>query len=335
MLFLVHKNNIEISEEELVNEGEVNVTTCYFTFDSEYARLAKKAIFTNIAQGLPYEVPITDNQCVVPGEVCNAEGNILVGVYAYSIVNDEVVLRYSPKPVKITISQGSYEPNPANPGKITPTQYELYEEALNSALDRLNREITKVDEALESGQFNGPANSLTIGEVVSGVGAAASITGDPPNQVLSLVLPRGDTGATGPANTLSVGTVISGNTASASITGTAPNQTLNLVLPKGDPGPRGTTDYDDLENRPKYNNATITSDTNIPEVITYSPFTGTDGVDAGAQGLVPAPATTDAGKFLKADGTWDTVVTVEQVNDLIDAINTALETNISHIDASS
>ena len=39
---------------------------------------------------------------------------------------------------------------------------------------------------------------------------------------------------------------------------------------------------------------------------TYSDFTGTDGTAAGAAGLVPAPATTDAGKFLKADGTWDT-----------------------------
>lgn len=39
---------------------------------------------------------------------------------------------------------------------------------------------------------------------------------------------------------------------------------------------------------------------------TYSNFTGTDGTAAGASGLVPAPATTDAGKFLKADGTWDT-----------------------------
>lgn len=39
---------------------------------------------------------------------------------------------------------------------------------------------------------------------------------------------------------------------------------------------------------------------------TYSAFTGTDGTSAGTAGLVPAPATTDAGKFLKADGTWDT-----------------------------
>ncbi len=39
---------------------------------------------------------------------------------------------------------------------------------------------------------------------------------------------------------------------------------------------------------------------------TYTHFTGTDGQTDGVAGLVPAPATTDAGKFLKADGTWDT-----------------------------
>lgn len=37
---------------------------------------------------------------------------------------------------------------------------------------------------------------------------------------------------------------------------------------------------------------------------TYSDFTGTDGTSAGSAGLVPAPATTDADKFLKSDGTW-------------------------------
>ena len=39
---------------------------------------------------------------------------------------------------------------------------------------------------------------------------------------------------------------------------------------------------------------------------TYSDFVGTDGQAAGTAGLVPAPATTDAGEYLKADGTWDT-----------------------------
>lgn len=39
---------------------------------------------------------------------------------------------------------------------------------------------------------------------------------------------------------------------------------------------------------------------------TYSNFVGTDGQTAGTAGLVPAPATTDVGEYLKADGTWDT-----------------------------
>lgn len=54
----------------------------------------------------------------------------------------------------------------------------------------------------------------------------------------------------------------------------------------------------------RYSKATD-SFTYIGSSKTYDVFTGTDGTTAGTKGLVPAPATTDAGKFLKADGTWD------------------------------
>lgn len=40
----------------------------------------------------------------------------------------------------------------------------------------------------------GDANRLTIGIVEKGEEASASITGDSPNQVLNLVLPKGDKG---------------------------------------------------------------------------------------------------------------------------------------------
>ena len=43
----------------------------------------------------------------------------------------------------------------------------------------------------------GPANTLTIGTVTSGVEASATITGDAPNQVLNLVLKQGDKGNPG------------------------------------------------------------------------------------------------------------------------------------------
>lgn len=53
-------------------------------------------------------------------------------------------------------------------------------------------------------------------------------------------------------------------------------------------------------------NIQITGNTISATDTTYSNFVGTDGVDAGSAGLVPAPGTADAGKFLKADGTWST-----------------------------
>lgn len=43
------------------------------------------------------------------------------------------------------------------------------------------------------------------------------------------------------------------------------------------------------------------NDTAFPTV-----FNGTNGTANGTEGLVPAPTTSDAGKFLKADGTWAT-----------------------------
>lgn len=53
-------------------------------------------------------------------------------------------------------------------------------------------------------------------------------------------------------------------------------------------------------------NVTISENTISATDTTYSSFTGTDGTAAGTTGLVPAPATTDADKFLKSDGTWST-----------------------------
>ena len=44
---------------------------------------------------------------------------------------------------------------------------------------------------------DGPSNVLTIGSVTSGATASATITGESPNQVLNLVLPKGDKGDTG------------------------------------------------------------------------------------------------------------------------------------------
>ena len=99
-------------------------------------------------------------------------------------------------------------------------------------------------------------------------------------------------------------------------------------------GGGGTSDYDQLSNRPQINSVTLTGNKSLADLsiqgvltagtnitlsgntisatdTTYSNFTGTDGTSDGVSGLVPAPITTDVGKFLKANGAWaDTIETL-------------------------
>lgn len=86
-------------------------------------------------------------------------------------------------------------------------------------------------------------------------------------------------------------------------------QTFTLI---GEEGPYYTKSAADAKFQDKLTagaNVSIDQSTNTISATdtTYNDFTGTDGVDAGTAGLVPAPAISDAGKYLKADGTWDTV----------------------------
>lgn len=77
-----------------------------------------------------------------------------------------------------------------------------------------------------------------------------------------------------------------------------------IVAPPLPHGEGGTSDFNELDNRPKYDGTAMSGDTNIPKVETYGDFVGTDGEEDGEAGLVPAPEAADADKFLKSDGTW-------------------------------
>lgn len=105
--------------------------------------------------------------------------------------------------------------------------------------------------------------ALTIGTVMTGSNASASISGTAENPKLNLILPRGETGPkgdtgpqgdkgdtgpkgadgaqgqTGATPNLTIGTVTTGTDAAATITGTAEAPVLNLTLPKGEKGDKG------------------------------------------------------------------------------------------------
>ena len=86
---------------------------------------------------------------------------------------------------------------------------------------------------------NGENNTLTIGTVSSGATPSATITGDSPNQVLNLVLPKGDTGnagTNGVSATVSVGTVETlspDSNAYVNNVGTSTQAIFNFGIPQG------------------------------------------------------------------------------------------------------
>ena len=127
-------------------------------------------------------------------------------------------------------------------------------EAANTAAAGANAVKTEIEQALENGDFDGPAGpkgddgqspTITIGTVSRGDTAAATLTGTYPNYVLNLTLPKGDTGPTGAdgqSPTLAIGTVQTGSAgsdASASMSGNYPNYELNLTIPRGENGADG------------------------------------------------------------------------------------------------
>ncbi len=169
MKITVNKDNVKIEEFDIVHEGEHRVNKCSFSFSEEYTEdLVKKAIFTS--QNSSIEVVIINNECDIPTEILKARNIVLLGVYAYKVVEDKLDLRYSPSPDAFKVNSGSYIEDASESEEITPTQFEQYMQALNNGLNKVEESLKKMDSAtssatqlvddinqkLEDGDFIGP-----------------------------------------------------------------------------------------------------------------------------------------------------------------------------------
>ena len=97
--------------------------------------------------GSPIEVAILNNECTIPYEVLN-EKSFELRVFAYEVVNDELVLRYSPTYERLYTIAGSYIEGGVEPTPITPTEFEQYMQAMTEGLN----EVANVDiDASKSG----------------------------------------------------------------------------------------------------------------------------------------------------------------------------------------
>ena len=149
MKITVTKDNVKIEEFDVVHEGEHRVNKCSFSFSEEYTEeLVKKAIFTS--QNSSVEVAIINNECNIPTEILKARNIVLLGVYAYKVVDDKLDLRYSPSPDAFKVNSGSYIEGASKSEEITPSQFEQYMQALNDGLNKVEESLKKMDSAISS-----------------------------------------------------------------------------------------------------------------------------------------------------------------------------------------
>ena len=148
----VTKDEVKILEgSDLPNENEYKITTCYFTFDEFTSSFqVKRAIFTILSTGEMYETDIINNECDIPVEVLKKEyERVKIGVYGYNIgENEELLNRFSPSYDEFIVPTGSYEEGALSPEPITPSQYDLYSQALQQGLSEVDDKLDEVDDTV-------------------------------------------------------------------------------------------------------------------------------------------------------------------------------------------
>lgn len=141
----VEPYTIEIEKLNQVNSGEYNITELHFEFSNEYEGLTKQAVFTTCEE--TYKTPILNDVCTIPYEVLQEPGNVLLGVFGYESVDNELQLRYSPTPKYFNVVQGSYKEG-SEPSLPPRSEWEQLVEEINEAItetNNLNIEAEKED----------------------------------------------------------------------------------------------------------------------------------------------------------------------------------------------
>lgn len=134
MIIKVNPHTIDFTQDVDINSGEYNITTLEFEFSNEFNGLTNQAVFST-CNGT-YKTPILNNQCVIPYEVLEEPGQVLLGVFGYE-GDEDLTLRYSPTPKYFNVKNGSYKEG--NEPQIPPkSEWEQLVEEVNEAITETN-----------------------------------------------------------------------------------------------------------------------------------------------------------------------------------------------------
>lgn len=144
MLIQVNPHKIILTKTSDVNSGEYNVNECIFEFSQEFDNLTCIAVFS-LCDGTTRNITILNNRCIIPTDVLQQTGQVKIGVYGYSVQDDELVLRYSPTPQIFVVTEGSYKEG-TEPVAPSPTDWEILVEQVSDN----SRDISNIQEDINN-----------------------------------------------------------------------------------------------------------------------------------------------------------------------------------------
>lgn len=154
MIIQVNPHKIILTKTNDVNSGEYNVNECVFEFSQEFDNLTCIAVFS-LCDGTTRNITILNNRCIIPTEVLQQTGQVKIGVYGYSVQDDELVLRYSPTPQIFVVTEGSYKEG-TEPVAPSPTDWEILVEQVSNN----SRDISNIEEDITG--INGEISGINI-----------------------------------------------------------------------------------------------------------------------------------------------------------------------------
>ena len=147
----VNTNKLVAKSRDYINENEYNIHEVEFDFAEEFTiDLVKVALFTR--GNNTYKMIIANNKCNIPTEILQEKGTFILGVYAYEENNGELLLRYSPSPIQLFVSSGSYIEDAENSEPITPSELEQYQQALQEGLSEVSGTIESMTDLIDEVQ---------------------------------------------------------------------------------------------------------------------------------------------------------------------------------------
>lgn len=295
MIIKVNPHRCEIVKEP-VNEKEINITKCSFEFDEEITQdYVKEAYFT--LDGTTYKQIIVNNECNIPYEVLEKEGQIELGVVAYLVEDEETIKRYNPSPCYFKTLNGSLK-NAENTEPITPSEMEQYEQALQDGLTEVNEKLVQIDNLDIDVSKSGTIATVTITKKDGTEKSVEIYDGEQGEQGVPGA--NGKDGKDATINGVNTLNMIAGS----NITINQSGSTLTISSTGGGGG--GTSDYQALSNKPSINSVEL--------------FGNKTSSDLGVEDV------TNKVTSLSSASTDTQYPSAKCVYDLVGNINTALDT---------